>query len=80
MTSRKKGTPGPQRTKKLKLAKETLKNLDPKRKASEIRGGEKASVGNDWGCGGGGTRRSCGNDWGCGGGGGGGGASVGNCW
>ena len=56
--------------KKLKLKKETIRDLDAKRKSGGVKGGAKATVGNDWNCGGGGTK---GNDWNCGG-------TVGNCW
>jgi hypothetical protein len=71
MTPRKKATTGKRQTRKLKLNKETLKDLDTRRKASEVKGGAKGSVGNDWNC-------TLGNDWNCGGGGT--QKTCGNCW
>jgi hypothetical protein len=61
MTARKKATTGKQVTKKLKLNKETLRDLDPKRGAGDAKGGRKAAgktVGNDWAC-----TETCGNCW-----------------
>ena len=68
MTARKKSATGKEKIKNLKLKKETLKDLDAKRKSGDVKGGARATLGNDWNCG---TKRTVGNDWNC---------TFGNCW
>ncbi len=68
MTPRKKAATGKKASKKLKLNKETLKDLGARSKAGDVKGGVRATIGNDWNC-----AATKGNDWNCG-------ATVGNCW
>jgi hypothetical protein len=53
MTPRKKAATAKRTTKKLKLKKETLKDLDARASAGDVKGGRRAlgpTIGNDWDC------------------------------